>query len=86
MGQHKGSYTSTTPVGSVRKGKLEHKKDVPMLMAMHNVAYAATISPAYTKDFVSKLVKASSIKKALSIFISLRPVNGMEIPLRTQLA
>lgn len=31
-------------------------------MAMHNVAYMATISPAYTKDFVSKLRKAASVK------------------------
>ena len=58
----KGSYTSTTPVGTLSQGKTQHKKDVPLIMAMHNVAYMATISPAYTKDFVSKLRKAASVK------------------------
>lgn len=56
------SHTSTTPVGKVVPGKLQAKKDMPMIMAMHDVAYVATISPAYTKDFVTKLEKAKSIK------------------------
>ena len=59
----KGSNTSTTPVGSVNKGKLEHKKDVPMLMAMHNPSYVATVSPGYPKDFVGKIEKAASVRK-----------------------
>lgn len=58
----KGSYTSTTPTGSLYKGKTQHKKDMPLIMAMHNVAYVATLSPAYTKDFVSKIEKAVGVK------------------------
>lgn len=59
------SRTSTTPVGKAVQGKLQAKKDMPMIMAMHDVAYVATISPAYTKDFVAKLEKAKSIKNGL---------------------
>ncbi|MCF8010318.1 MAG: NADH-dependent phenylglyoxylate [Clostridiales bacterium] len=62
----KGSHTSTTPVGSLIKGKAQHKKDMPMIMAMHNAAYVATLNPAYMKDFVSKLKKAMSVKEGLS--------------------
>lgn len=59
------SYTSTTPVGKMIPGKSQGKKDMPMIMAMHDVAYMATISPAYTRDFVNKLEKAKTIKHGL---------------------
>jgi len=59
----KNSYTSTTPVGSDSRGKQQHKKDMPMIMAMHGAAYVATLSPAYMKDFVRKIEKAASIKE-----------------------
>jgi pyruvate ferredoxin oxidoreductase beta subunit/phenylglyoxylate dehydrogenase beta subunit len=54
----KGSDTSTTPVGDIGRGKSQNKKDIALLMAMHDVAYVATISPAYTQDFVRKLERA----------------------------
>ncbi len=59
------SRTSTTPVGDVSRGKLQSKKDLPMIMAMHDVAYMATISPSYTRDFIKKLEKAKTIKDGL---------------------
>ncbi len=59
----KGSYTSTTPVGSVIKGKQQNKKDMPLIMAMHDAAYVATLSTAYTRDFVNKVEKALTIKE-----------------------
>ncbi len=60
------SSTSTTPVGSVYRGKAQPKKDMPLIMAMHNAAYVATLSPAYMADFVKKIQKAMTIKKGLS--------------------
>ncbi len=56
------SHTSTTPVGKVVPGKRQGKKDMPMIMAMHDVTYMATISTAYTRDFIKKLEKAKSVK------------------------
>ena len=60
------SLTTTTPVGSASQGKTQHKKDLPMIMAMHNAAYVATLSPAYMADFVAKLQKAALQKSGLS--------------------
>lgn len=62
----KGSNTTTTPVGSSSKGKKQHKKDMPMIMAMQGAAYVATLSPAYMNDFVRKIEKAASVKEGLS--------------------
>lgn len=62
----KSSYTSTTPVGSSSRGKEQHKKDMPMIMAMNGATYVATLSPAYMNDFVKKVEKAASIKDGLS--------------------
>lgn len=60
-----GARTSTTPVGSVGKGKVNFKKDVPMMMAMQNAAYVATLCPAYMDDFVAKVKKAAEIRDGL---------------------
>lgn len=62
----KGSYTTTTPVGSVIKGKRQHKKDMPMIMAMHDIPYMATCSPAYMPDLIRKLEKALTVKDGLA--------------------
>jgi pyruvate ferredoxin oxidoreductase beta subunit/phenylglyoxylate dehydrogenase beta subunit len=59
----KGSSTSTTPAGDVAKGKEQQKKDIPMIMAMHNPAYLATLSPSHMSDFVKKMEKAKNIKE-----------------------
>jgi len=55
----KYSWTSTTPVsGQGHGGKKQHKKDFPMIMAMHDIPYMATCSPAFIPDMVAKLEKA----------------------------
>lgn len=61
-----GSSTSTTPVGLAQQGKNQHKKDMPMIMAMHDVAYLATLSPAYMPDFVAKIQKAMRVKRGMA--------------------
>jgi len=49
--------TTTTP-----SGKLEEKKNMPLLMLEHNIPYVATASLAYPGDMYDKLVKAKSIR------------------------
>lgn len=61
-----GSWTSTTPVGTHGKGKSSHKKDMPLIMAMHGVPYVATASPAYMPDLINKLEKAKNVKNGLA--------------------
>jgi pyruvate ferredoxin oxidoreductase beta subunit/phenylglyoxylate dehydrogenase beta subunit len=60
-----GSWTTTTPVGTEGKGKKSNKKDMPMIMAMHDIPYMATASPAYMPDLIRKLEKAKTIKSGL---------------------
>jgi len=57
-----GAWTTTTPVGSVKAGKMEFKKDVPAIVMAHNVPYVATASLAYPTDLIKKLEKAKSKK------------------------
>lgn len=61
----KGSYTSTTPYGSYSKGKEQHGKNIPLIMAMHDASYVATLSPAYMLDFTKKIEKAMGIKEGM---------------------
>lgn len=63
----KGAWTSTTPVSKEGKGgKSQHKKDFPMIMAMHDIPYMATANPAYINDMVMKVEKAMEVDDGLS--------------------
>ena len=52
-----GAWTTTTPTG-----KRRHKKDVPLIMAAHDIPYVATACISYPLDLVSKLRKAKEMK------------------------
>ena len=53
-----GCWTNTTQVGAHDRGKSRAAKDVPMLIAEHGVAYAATATLAYMEDLIEKMNKA----------------------------
>jgi pyruvate ferredoxin oxidoreductase beta subunit len=53
-----GVVTTTTPI----KGKLQVKKDVPAIVAAHNIPYLATASAAYPLDLYDKVRKAITVK------------------------
>ena len=60
--------TTTSPYGSVVRGKLEQKKNMPFIVASHstskNKIYVATASIGYLEDFKNKIKKAlASIQK-----------------------
>lgn len=57
-----GAWTTTTPVGSVSRGKAEPKKDVMRIVLAHRPAYAATANPSFPEDLVAKFEKARSIR------------------------
>ena len=50
--------TSTNPAGKHSAGKAELKKNVPMIVAAHEIPYVATASVAYLKDLQKKVKKA----------------------------
>ncbi len=53
-----GTWTTTTPVGSVRPGKVEWRKDMTAMMVDNGVLYAAQAAPHHWKDLMSKVKKA----------------------------
>ncbi len=57
-----GAMTTTSPAGKVVPGQTTWKKNLPAIMAAHNIPYVATASPAYYLDLMNKARKASLIK------------------------
>jgi pyruvate ferredoxin oxidoreductase beta subunit/phenylglyoxylate dehydrogenase beta subunit len=63
----KYAWTKTTPVGRDGKGgKTQEGKDMPLIMAMHDIPYMATASPAYIPDLVRKTKRAMVIREGLA--------------------
>ncbi len=70
----KYAWTSTTPVSQEGKGgKKQDKKDMPLIMAMHDIPYMATASPAFIPDLVRKLERAMEVKDGLAYIHILSP-------------
>ncbi|MEM4396334.1 MAG: thiamine pyrophosphate-dependent enzyme [Candidatus Woesearchaeota archaeon] len=56
-----GAATTTTPVGEIKKGKEQNRKDIVEIIAAHNIPYVAQASIAYFADFFKKLEKAFNV-------------------------
>src|SRR5512139_2836790 len=56
-----GTDTTTSPAGSVVKGKMQHRKNLTRIMAAHGIPYVAQASPAHWRDTVAKFKKALEI-------------------------
>jgi pyruvate ferredoxin oxidoreductase beta subunit len=54
----KYAWTTTTPVGTALKGKVQWKKDIMGIVMAHRVPYAATASIAYILDMANKIKTA----------------------------
>ena len=52
-----GAATTTSPAGTKIPGKPEFKKDLIGICAAHGIEYAATASPAYWNDLITKVRK-----------------------------
>ena len=57
-----GASTTTTPVGSVIAGQQTYKKNVPAIVADHEIPYVATASISYPFDYMAKIKKAMEAK------------------------
>jgi pyruvate ferredoxin oxidoreductase beta subunit len=51
----KYAWTTTTPVGTALRGKVQWKKDIMGIVMAHRVPYAATASVAYILDMANKI-------------------------------
>jgi phenylglyoxylate dehydrogenase beta subunit len=58
-----GAWTSTTPVGSVQRGKKQDAKNLPVIMMNHRCAYVATASTGFMEDLYDKLDRAIAAAK-----------------------
>ncbi|MEM4604737.1 MAG: pyruvate synthase subunit PorB [Pyrobaculum sp.] len=54
----KYAWTTTTPVGTAARGKIQWKKDIMGIVMAHRIPYAATASIAYILDMVNKIKTA----------------------------
>lgn len=54
------AWTSTTPIGSLIKGKQVPRKPLTEIIAMHKIPYVATASIAYPNDLYRKVKKSFS--------------------------
>ncbi len=68
-----GAWTSTTPVGKMGAGKKQRNKNLPMIMAAHEIPYLATASMSYPHDFEKKLRKAMLVRNGLVYIHLLSP-------------
>ena len=55
------AQTSTTPIAKLSQGKVEEKKNVPLILALHNIPYVATASVAYPEDLTAKILYGKGI-------------------------
>ncbi len=56
-----GASTTTSPAGKVSIGQETWKKNMPEIMAAHEIPYVATINPSYPFDLYQKVRKAAEI-------------------------
>jgi len=61
--------TTTTPPGSVHKGKDMFKKPIIDIVAAHRIPYVASASAGYIADFDTKLKKAAEMKGSRFIVV-----------------
>lgn len=77
-----GASTSTTPSGSESRGKTTGSKNMPLVMAMHDIPYVATATLSHLEDFAKKLVKAKAHAKEGFVYLHVfcPCVPGWKIP------
>jgi len=66
----KGADTTTAPVGKVKKGKEQYRKDLTAIMVAHRIPYVAQSIAGNWRDLTSKVEKALSIEgpKFINVF------------------
>jgi len=57
-----GASTTTSPAGKVSIGQVTWKKNMPAIVAAHDIPYVATACPSYFKDLITKVEKAVATK------------------------
>jgi pyruvate ferredoxin oxidoreductase beta subunit len=56
-----GASTTTSPAGSKSIGQKTKKKNLPAIVAAHDIPYVATVSPSFPFDLLKKVQKAKKV-------------------------
>jgi len=64
-----GASTTTAPAGKQSIGQITWKKNLPAVMAAHNIPYIATACPSFPFDLMDKVQKAVAIEGPAYIHI-----------------
>ncbi len=75
-----GAATTNTPVGKTGIGQTTWKKNMPLIVADHNIPYVATATPGYPFDLMNKVKKAKEIKGPTYIHILTGCPTGWQYP------
>ena len=59
--QRSGCTPEMSWTTSTLEGKQERKKDLPRIMAAHNIPYVATVSIGFPEDFIRKVTRAKEM-------------------------
>ncbi len=57
-----GASTTTSPAGKLSIGQTTWKKNLPAIVAAHDIPYVATACPSYPIDLTNKVNKAMDVK------------------------
>ncbi len=55
-----GAATTTSPAGKMSIGQFTWKKNMPAIVAAHDIPYVATASPSYPFDLMEKVAKGAN--------------------------
>jgi len=66
--QRSGSTPAFSWTTSTLEGKPERKKDLPRIMAAHDIPYVTTVSVGYPEDFIRKIEQARDMEPGFKYF------------------
>ncbi|MFH1651624.1 MAG: pyruvate synthase subunit PorB [Chloroflexota bacterium] len=64
-----GATTTTSPAGKKSIGQVTWKKNMPAIVAAHDIPYVATANPSYPFDLIAKVKKGLAVKGPAYIHI-----------------
>ncbi len=64
-----GASTTTSPAGKISTGQYTWKKNLPAIVAAHDIPYLATACPSYPFDLMDKVKKGAAVQGPAYIHI-----------------
>jgi pyruvate ferredoxin oxidoreductase beta subunit len=75
-----GASTTTSPAGRVKAGQETWKKNMPEIMAAHDIPYVATACSSYPLDLFNKVKRAMAVKGPAYVHVLSVCPTGWRIP------